>query len=240
MKVAVSILVACLLLVAVAVHQRSPFVTGHDAVASPASVSFTVVNSGTSAYRIDGFNNPDLILTRGETYIFNVSAPGHPFYVKTTPVTGTGNQYNNGVTGQGATSGSLTFVVPNNAPDELFYQCSVHGPMSGSLNIISGAVTVPDASVRAGLWLGPATPNPSGGAIVARFGIPRAGNVRLAVYDVRGTLVRELWNRFAPAGAHGAAWDGRDQNGRVVPAGVYYSRLLYEGRTLTRGIVIRR
>ena len=56
-------------------------------VASLALVStasaFTVVNNGTIAYRIDGVDNPTLNVVRGRTYTFNITATGHPFYIKT-------------------------------------------------------------------------------------------------------------------------------------------------------------
>ena len=80
------------------------------------SRSYTVTNSGSGAYVIDGSNNPTLNLLRGFTYTFNINASGHPFYIKTAQTTGTGNQYTSGVTGNGTQSGTLIFAVPYNAP----------------------------------------------------------------------------------------------------------------------------
>lgn len=59
--------------------------------------TFSVTNSGAGAYIIDGNSNPTLTLVRGNTYYFEVSAPGHPFWIKTTQTTGTSNAYNNGM-----------------------------------------------------------------------------------------------------------------------------------------------
>ena len=75
----------------------------------PAETIFSVVNSGGGssayAYTGDGFisstDNPPLYLTRGKTYKFSVNASGHPFWIKTSATTGTGNQYNDGVTNNG-------------------------------------------------------------------------------------------------------------------------------------------
>ena len=50
---------------------------------------FTVVNNGITAYRIDGVDNPTLNLVRGTTYTFNITAVGHPFYIKTVQSNGT-------------------------------------------------------------------------------------------------------------------------------------------------------
>jgi plastocyanin len=107
--------------------------------------TFTVTNSGSAAYSFTGSgtgessanSNPTLYLTRGETYTFSLNASGHPFYIKTVNGTGTGNQYANGVSGQGTQVGNITFTVPMNAPKKLYYNCSVHGSMNGTIYIPS-------------------------------------------------------------------------------------------------------
>jgi hypothetical protein len=95
-----------------------------------------VSNVGASAYSIEGTNNPTLTLVRGVTYVFSVNAPGHPFWIKTARVTGTGSAYATGVSGNGVAVGQLTFAVPTNAPNTLFYDCQFHSAMSGTLNIV--------------------------------------------------------------------------------------------------------
>ena len=82
-------------------------------------------------------NDPTLYLYKGFTYIFNnTTGNSHPFYIKTTPGTGTGNQYTTGVTNNGSISGNKTiFTVPMNAPATLYYQCSLHTNMVGTINI---------------------------------------------------------------------------------------------------------
>ncbi len=118
-----------------------------------AQTSFTVVNVSFSAYSINGVNNPTLTLTRGLTYQFNISAIGHPFWIKTAATIGTGDAYNNGVVNNGAQSGTITFSVPANAPNTLFYICQFHSAMHGTINIISPpsppviALTNPPAGV---------------------------------------------------------------------------------------------
>ncbi|MEM8763816.1 MAG: hypothetical protein AAGD88_08385 [Bacteroidota bacterium] len=105
------------------------------------AIVFNVTNQGASAYIFSGNGltdavNPDLTLTRGETYEFNVDAPGHPFIIKSIQGTGTGNAFNNGVTDNGIADGTITFTVPNDAPDTLFYNCEFHGSMTGTLSIV--------------------------------------------------------------------------------------------------------
>lgn len=99
------------------------------------SSSYTVVNSQSSAYTISSANNPALNLKRGWTYTFNVSASGHPFWIKTAAVTGTGSAYSTGVTNNGTQVGTVTFTVPLDAPNTLYYICQFHSPMQGTINI---------------------------------------------------------------------------------------------------------
>jgi hypothetical protein len=108
--------------------------------ATPASVSyvdnFQVTNSGASSYTIDGASNPTLTLVRGQSYFFTVNASGHPFWIKTAQTTGTGDQYNSGVTNNGAAVGGISFTVPNDAPSTLYYICQFHGSMTGTISVI--------------------------------------------------------------------------------------------------------
>jgi hypothetical protein len=111
-----------------------------DITSSVPVQTFTVVNNGESAYTIDGSDNPALTLERGKTYDFDINASGHPFYI----MTGSGahsvdGQYNTGVTGQGTQTGTLRFVVPNDAPDTLAYVCQIHSSMGGTINVVENS-----------------------------------------------------------------------------------------------------
>ena len=104
---------------------------------------FDITNSGSGAYQFAatgiGFtqatDNPTLYLTKGKNYRFSVNASGHPFYIKTVNSTGTGNAYEDGVTNNGAAVGIITFKVPYNAPDILYYNCQYHSSMNGEIRI---------------------------------------------------------------------------------------------------------
>lgn len=103
-------------------------------------VNYNVINTGSSSYVFNGgglsnASNPGLTLQRGKTYTFTLNVPGHPFLLKTANVTGTGSAYNDGVTNNGASSGVVTFAVPTNAPNTLFYICEFHSSMVGTITI---------------------------------------------------------------------------------------------------------
>jgi len=70
-----------------------------------------------------------------------------------------------------------------------------------------------------------AAPNPFTTRTTIRFENPRAGRVRLSVFDLRGRRVAGLLDRFLPAGAFGIPWEGTGRGGRPLPSGVYFYRL---------------
>jgi hypothetical protein len=69
-------------------------------------------------------------------------------------------------------------------------------------------------------------PNPFNPTTEIQFGLPRAGHVVVAVYDIRGSEVVVLVDRQISAGTFHVTWNGQDNNGRPVSTGVYFYRLV--------------
>lgn len=87
------------------------------------------------------------------------------------------------------------------------------------------------------LTLGVPFPNPFGSGTRIDLALPEASDVTLAVHDVSGREVRGIRLRGLGAGAHTQVWDGRDDRGRPVPAGVYFLRVSGAGETRIRKLV---
>jgi len=105
------------------------------------AITYAVSNSGNSAYIFNGNSlddeaNAEISLKRGMTYEFVMNTPGHPFYIKTTQSLGTSDTFDAGVTNNGASGETITFTVPDDAPDTLYYICEFHSLMTGTFNII--------------------------------------------------------------------------------------------------------
>jgi hypothetical protein len=71
----------------------------------------------------------------------------------------------------------------------------------------------------------PNYPNPFNPNTTIRFDLPKAGTVRLAIYDVLGREIAVLVNEKRREGTYEAVWDGRDARQATVPSGVYLYRL---------------
>lgn len=82
--------------------------------------------------------------------------------------------------------------------------------------------SIPDAPAVVRLA---AVPNPFRTATTIEFDIPRPLPVRLRLFDVAGRLVRSLIDRRMSPAAWQVAWDGRDDAGRALPAGIYHGWL---------------
>ena len=54
--------------------------------------------------------------------------------------------------------------------------------------------------------------------------------VHLTLYDVLGRRVRQLWQGPLQAGSHRFVWNGRDEAGRRVAAGVYIYKVEVDGQ----------
>lgn len=66
-------------------------------------------------------------------------------------------------------------------------------------------------------------PNPANPGTTIRYALPEPTTVSITVFDVSGRMVRRLVSdQQQDVGFHVQAWDGRDQNDRVLASGVYF------------------
>jgi hypothetical protein len=86
-----------------------------------------------------------------------------------------------------------------------------------------------------------ASPNPSRAATTLFYSMPRAGQARLAIYDVRGRLVDVLRSGKFEAGVSTMRWDGRTSAGSSASEGVYFAALETGSgeRTVSRFVRLR-
>jgi len=82
--------------------------------------------------------------------------------------------------------------------------------------------------------------NPVTGPTEIRFEVPAPAAVELTVFDVTGRALRRLADERFDAGAHAIAWDGRDNRGQALGAGIYYVRMRTPDFDATRTLVLSR
>ena len=81
-------------------------------------------------------------------------------------------------------------------------------------------------------------PNPFNPQTTVDFSLANSGRVRIAVYDVRGSLVHRLVDETMPAGSHQARWNGTDEKGLPASSGVYFVRMIAGSYQEVRKIVM--
>ena len=102
--------------------------------------------------------------------------------------------------------------------------------------VVDAAAAVTDGAVSGPRDTGPAlclmSPSRSGEAvrITYRVAATDGATVKLGLFDPSGRRIRTLVSGPRPHGTHELTWDGADDAGRTVPAGVYLCRLSVAGQ----------
>lgn len=113
------------------------------ALAAKANIlEWTLTADGTNHYVFAGpgfagtETDPTIYVMRGHTYKFTNNMNAHPFRIQSTQGT-SGSVYGSGITNNAVSNGTLTWEVRMDAPGTLYYQCTAHANMQGTITVIS-------------------------------------------------------------------------------------------------------
>jgi hypothetical protein len=102
---------------------------------------------------------------------------------------------------------------------------ATHGRGQWTLDLTGLPTDVAETRATDSLGLGAPSPNPSRGRVrLALSHQDGFGALDVAVYDVAGRRLRTLHGGEVTAGAQAIEWDGRDERGARVAAGIYFVR----------------
>jgi hypothetical protein len=85
--------------------------------------------------------------------------------------------------------------------------------------------TLVDGTMPAAYALHQNYPNPFNPETTIRFDLAQAGPVDIRVYNVTGQLVRQLTDGHRQAGSYEVHWNGHNNQGQLVPSGIYFCRM---------------
>lgn len=143
-----------------------------------------------------------------------------------------------GSEGSGAIA-RLTFQILDPAAGDLSLQYDLRSSRGEVLS--RGSRTVGAFSGEgAAFQLYSANPNPVQGNTNIVFSLPKASSVALNVFDVSGRQVRSLVSGRQDSGYHVISFNGMNDAGSLLPAGVYFYRLQANGKESTRKLILTR
>jgi hypothetical protein len=105
---------------------------------------------------------------------------------------------------------------------------------------LASATTVPTARNEERASLEATTPNPMTSGTRITFALRESGSATVRIVDVQGRIVRRLLDRQISEGSHNLQWDGRNESGERVAAGVYFALLVAHGENVMRAITVVR
>jgi len=115
------------------------------------------------------------------------------------------------------------YVTDPGAADGVAFSAAFRFQVFGehAAGLLAAGPTLPRA-----LRLAPGRPTPFSSNTLIAYELFSASPVRLVVFDAQGRAVRRLVDGVVQMpGPYAVSWDGRDDGGRRVPAGVYFYRL---------------
>ena len=101
----------------------------------------------------------------------------------------------------------------------------------GAADIINITITISDVlsssskDIPKKLQIRHAYPNPFNNSVSISFEIPYSKNVNLAIFDMKGSNVRQMNLGVLGTGFHKILWDGKNNLGSELPSGIYMAVL---------------
>ena len=104
----------------------------------------------------------------------------------------------------------------------------------------AGSAVLPKAG---SFWLAQNSPNPFNPTTFITYSVPGPDPVTrltIKIYSLRGQLVRTLVDCSRQPGTYAVQWNGRSDDGKDLPSGVYFYRMNAPGTSITRKMVLLR
>ncbi len=122
-------------------------------------------------------------------------------------------------------------------PPQLIVQQSAYSNSSKPLTV---DLAEPQRALPEVFYLLPTYPNPFNLETRISYTLATVAKVRLAIYNIKGQLVRLLADQVLPAGEHHTTWNGHNSKGTEVASGVYFLRLEAEKQTFVRRLILQK
>ncbi len=118
------------------------------------------------------------------------------------------------------------FVLPNMTYEYRLADVDHNGIITYHATRAITIAAIPEAPKIDKFTVLPAYPNPFNPTTTFRYGLAKDSRVSIQIYDICGKVITALVNDSQLQGWHTVEWDGTNQQGKQVPAGLYLSRII--------------
>ena len=81
-------------------------------------------------------------------------------------------------------------------------------------------------------------PNPFNPKTNITFEINQSGRTKVDIFNIKGQLVKTLLDKHLYVGKHDMVWDGNDTDNRQVGSGVYFYRVVLNGKQQSKQMLL--
>ena len=123
--------------------------------------------------------------------------------------------------------------------EELMVTASFNAESYGELPVTIGSIHVHNqTAVPVEFGLEQNYPNPFNPSTTIDVSVASDTQITLNIYDINGRLVSTLADGVYDTGYHSFVWNGLDQTGNKVSAGIYFYSLQAEGMSITKKMML--
>ncbi len=113
------------------------------------------------------------------------------------------------------------------------------GPMLDSIGFVQDNTKIESTkSLPKGFTLEGNYPNPFNPSTIIKFDLPNSQNIEINIYNLLGQEVRHLLNSYLPSGENQIVWNGKDDDNKIVPSGIYIYSVKTKDKIYTRKMVL--
>lgn len=132
------------------------------------------------------------------------------------------------------------FPTPNQTYEYYVKAEYSHGlsAASNSVSVYSSVANDDESLVPAGQIKLSSSPNPFSRNTSLQLELNKATQLSVQIYNLKGQLVRNLYKGILNPGSQNLGWDGRDEQGKALPAGIYFVRAATETQATSHKLLL--
>jgi hypothetical protein len=227
---------------------RANDVDGNDSYSSATPLTFGTASTGHLGYYANGS-------TDNQDYWRLVAPSADSIYVHVTSdttidldLTAYGTDGTSSIVFDGRYGAYSRVGIKPTAGSTYYFKVNRWGGTAGSYSIVAVRSSVPtsvevishEQLLPTELTLAQNYPNPFNPTTTIRYGLPKEGRVRIAVYSILGQEVAVLQDGVQSAAYYSVVWNGKSSHGIEVPSGIYLIRLQAGDRQIVKKAVLIR